>query len=380
MLEFITQYEAGLRLGVFAGILGLMAGAEALFPRKARTQGRGHRWVSNLLLVIIDSVVVRIVFPIVAVGTAIYANTQGWGVLNLIDLPFWLEILIAVIVLDLLIYIQHVASHHIPVLWALHKVHHADRDIDVTTGARFHPVEIILSMAYKMLMVIILGAPALAVIIFEIVLNACAMFNHSNVRLPLGFDRQLRRFIVTPDMHRVHHSVIMRETNSNFGFSLSVWDRLFRTYIAQPEKGHEGMTIGLSEYQHQMPSEDLLIFDVREPSEFMVSHIEGARRVPPDMTPEAFMARYHADLSNKTVIFYCSVGHRSSVMAARTQAGIRKQGALGVYNLEAGIFGWHNENRNLVRAGKPTDYVHPYNKVWQRFLKRDSLVRYTPVP
>ncbi len=130
----------------------------------------------------------------------------------------------------------------------------------------------------------------------------------------------------------------------------------------------------------QMPSEDLLIFDVREPSEFMVSHIEGARRVPPDMTPEAFMARYHADLSNKTVIFYCSVGHRSSVMAARTQAGIRKQGALGVYNLEAGIFGWHNENRNLVRAGKPTDYVHPYNKVWQRFLKRDSLVRYTPVP
>jgi len=254
MLEFITQYEAGLRLGVFVGILGLMAGAEALFPRKARTQGRGHRWVSNLLLVIIDSVVVRIVFPIVAVGTAIYANTQGWGVLNLIDLPFWLEILIAVIVLDLLIYIQHVASHHIPVLWALHKVHHADRDIDVTTGARFHPVEIILSMAYKMLMVIILGAPALAVIIFEIVLNACAMFNHSNVRLPLGFDRQLRRFIVTPDMHRVHHSVIMRETNSNFGFSLSVWDRLFRTYIAQPEKGHEGMTIGLSEYQHSGPS------------------------------------------------------------------------------------------------------------------------------
>ena len=254
MTDFILTYEGGLRLGVFAIILILMMGAEALFPRKKRVLGRAHRWSSNLLLVFIDGLFVRLLFPIVAVGAAAIAANKGWGVFNVVDLPIWLEIIIVIIILDMMIYWQHVASHHIPFLWALHKVHHSDRDIDVTTGARFHPIEIGLSMLYKMALVVILGAPVIAVILFELVLNGCAMFNHSNVRLPLGVDRVMRRFIVTPDMHRVHHSAVVAETNSNFGFSLSLWDRVFSSYTAQPSKGHDDMIIGLEDYQDAGPA------------------------------------------------------------------------------------------------------------------------------
>lgn len=254
MTDFILTHEASLRLGVFAAILLIMMAAEALFPRKKRAMGRGHRWTSNLLLIVIDGLFVRLLFPMVAVGVAVVASQKGWGLFNLTDLPIWLEITLAIIILDMLIYWQHVASHHIPFLWALHKVHHADRDIDVTTGSRFHPIEIGLSMLYKMALVALLGAPALAVIIFEIILNGCAMFNHSNVKLPLGFDRLFRRFLVTPDMHRVHHSTIMAETNSNYGFSLSIWDRLFGSYTAQPSEGHDGMVIGLEDYQSSGPA------------------------------------------------------------------------------------------------------------------------------
>ena len=254
MSDFILSHEASLRLGVFASILLIMMAAEALFPRKKRALPRAHRWTSNLLLIIIDGLFVRLLFPIVAVGVAAVSVQKGWGLFNLVDLPIWLEITLAILVLDMMIYWQHVASHHIPFLWALHKVHHADRDIDVTTGSRFHPIEIGLSMLYKMALVVLLGAPAIAVIIFEIILNACAMFNHSNVKFPLGFDRMLRRFIVTPDMHRVHHSTIVAETNSNYGFSLSLWDRLFRSYTAQPSQGHDGMIIGLKEYQNPGPA------------------------------------------------------------------------------------------------------------------------------
>lgn len=254
MSDFILTYEDSLRLGIFISILLVMMSAEALFPRKDRVLDRAHRWTSNLLLIVIDGLFVRLLFPIVAVGIAVIAAERNWGLFNMLDLPIWLEITLAIIILDMMIYWQHVASHHIPFLWALHKVHHADRDIDVTTGSRFHPIEIGLSMLYKMALVVILGAPVLAVIIFEIILNGCAMFNHSNVKLPLGFDRVLRRFIVTPDMHRVHHSTIVAETNSNYGFSLSLWDRIFSSYTAQPSKGHDGMVIGLEEYQDAGPA------------------------------------------------------------------------------------------------------------------------------
>ena len=254
MSDFILSHESALRLGVFFGVLIVMMMAEAAFPRKARALPRAHRWTSNLLLIAIDGLFVRLIFPIVAVGVAIIAAEKGWGLFNIFALPLWLEILLAIIVLDMMIYWQHVASHHIPFLWALHKVHHADRDIDVTTGSRFHPIEIGLSMGYKMLLVIVLGAPVIALIVFELILNGCAMFNHSNVRLPLSLDRVLRRFIVTPDMHRVHHSTAIDETNSNFGFSLSLWDRIFRSYTAQPALGHDAMVIGLEEHQNTGPA------------------------------------------------------------------------------------------------------------------------------
>jgi len=253
-MDFITQNEASMRMGVFITILAIMMAAEALMPRKARVQRRGGRWASNMLLVVIDSLVVRLLFPIAAVGAASYAAAQGWGLLNLIALPAWLSVLAAIIILDMMIYWQHVISHKWAPLWALHKVHHSDRDIDVTTALRFHPLEIVLSMGFKMALVLALGAPVMAVIVFEIILNGCAMFNHSNVRFGRGFDKALRAVMVTPDMHRVHHSIIERETNSNYGFSTSLWDRLFKSYIPQPAKGHDEMIIGLENYQDKSPA------------------------------------------------------------------------------------------------------------------------------
>lgn len=254
MTDFILSHEASLRLSVFVCILITMMAAEALFPRKDRVMARSRRWTSNLLLIVIDGLFVRLIFPVVAVGAALISADKGWGLLNLTELPIWAEIIIAIIILDMMIYWQHVASHHIPFLWAFHKVHHADRDIDVTTGSRFHPVEIGLSMLYKMALVVVIGAPVLAVIIFEIILNGCAMFNHSNVKLPRSVDKALRKIIVTPDMHRVHHSVRISETNSNYGFSLSLWDRVFKSYTPEPKGGHEAMTIGLGEHQNSGPA------------------------------------------------------------------------------------------------------------------------------
>ncbi|PWQ95668.1 sterol desaturase family protein [Leucothrix arctica] len=248
--------ENQLRLTIFIGVLALMATLEALFPKKERTQSRQSRWTTNLSLVVINSVVLRLLGPITAVLAAEYAHENGWGLLNLmpIELPFIVQIALGVALLDLAIYAQHVASHHIPVLWRFHKVHHADRDIDVTTGIRFHPIEAALSMVYKCGIILLLGPLALSVVIFEIVLNASAMFNHANMKLPKRFDAILRLFFVTPDMHRVHHSVIPAETNSNYGFFLPFWDRLFKTYIDQPSKGHDGMTIGLNQFQSDNPS------------------------------------------------------------------------------------------------------------------------------
>lgn len=250
MAEFVLAGEPILRLAAFAGVLILMAVWEAIAPRRIRAQSRLSRWPNNLGIVVLNTVAVRFLFPLTAVAAALEAAARGWGLLNLTTLPAGVEILLAVVVLDMAIYFQHRLFHAVPVLWRLHRMHHADLDLDVTTGARFHPLEILLSMAIKVAVVIALGAPAVAVVLFEILLNASSMFNHANLRLPLAVDGALRWLIVTPDVHRVHHSVIRAETDSNFGFSLSWWDRLFGTWRAQPEKGHDGMTIGLPVFRN----------------------------------------------------------------------------------------------------------------------------------
>lgn len=240
--------EVLIRLAVFLGLFALLALAEASAPRRARSQSRAARWRTNWALVLIDTLTLRLVavaVPLLAVGAAMDAEARSWGLFNALDWPVALEILACVLVLDWLIWAQHVVMHKMPVLWRLHRVHHADLDIDVTTAIRFHPVEIALSMGLKIGAVYALGAPALAVVIFEIVLNGMAMFNHSNIDLPARIDAALRAVVVTPDMHRVHHSVHRDEHDTNYGFSLSIWDRIFRTYRAQPRGGHLGMETGL---------------------------------------------------------------------------------------------------------------------------------------
>ena len=247
--EFITQQEVTIRLGFFFGIFAIMALWEIKAPRRTLIISRAIRWTNNLGLVFFNSLILRLVFPAAAVGVAAFAAENGWGLLNYFELSFPLAVVISVVAMDFVIYLQHVLVHAVPTLWRLHRVHHADLDYDVTTGARFHPIEIILSMLIKFATIVVLGPPLVAVVIFEVVLNAMAMFNHGNVRLPLGLDRVLRFIVVTPDMHRVHHSVEDNEANSNFGFNLSIWDRLFGTYIDQPRDGHEGMTIGIHQYR-----------------------------------------------------------------------------------------------------------------------------------
>ena len=247
--EFVMANEKAIRMGVFFGILGLMALWEILAPRRALTVSKAVRWVNNLGIVFFNSFLVWLIFPVLAVGMASFASNQGWGIFNYFELPFWLVVIASVVIMDSVIYLQHVMVHAVPALWRLHRVHHADLDFDVTTGARFHPLEIILSMLIKFATIAVLGPPVLAVVIFEVVLNGTAMFNHSNVRLPLGIDRVLRWFVVTPDMHRVHHSVEDDEANSNFGFNLPWWDRLFGTYRDQPRAGHQAMTIGIHKYR-----------------------------------------------------------------------------------------------------------------------------------
>lgn len=241
--------EPLVRLGAFSGVFILMALWELLAPRRPQAIGRRTRWPNNLGVVILDTLVVRVLFPAGAVGIAMLAQAKGWGLLNLLQQPGWIAVPLSVLVLDLAIYAQHVAFHSVPVLWRLHRMHHADLEFDVTTGLRFHPAEIVLSMLIKAAVVIALGAPPIAVLLFEVLLNATSMFSHGNVRLPGAMDRVLRWIVVTPEMHRVHHSILRRETNSNFGFNLPWWDRLFGTYRAQPEAGHERMTIGISHFR-----------------------------------------------------------------------------------------------------------------------------------
>jgi sterol desaturase/sphingolipid hydroxylase (fatty acid hydroxylase superfamily) len=233
-----------------------MAVWEMLAPRRVRKLARGTRWPSNIGVVVLDTILVRLAFPITAVGLALVAEARGWGLMQAVGLPAWAGVPLAVVALDLAIYLQHVLFHAVPALWRLHRMHHADLEIDVSTGARFHPIEILLSMGLKLGVIAALGTPAVAVLAFEVLLNATSMFNHSNVRMPLWLDRVLRWIVVTPDMHRVHHSAVARETNSNFGFNLPWWDRLFGTYRDQPAAGHEAMTIGVEQFRN--PAEQRL--------------------------------------------------------------------------------------------------------------------------
>ena len=247
----LLLHEPAIRLGFFFGVFAVMALWELLAPRRAPSVSKAWRWTNNLGIVFLNTALVRVVFPTTAVAVALAAGANRWGVLNHLALPEWLEIVTAVAALDFAIWLQHVMFHAVPALWRLHRVHHADLDYDVTTGARFHPIEILLSMLIKFAAILVLGPPAVAVLIFEVALNATSMFNHGNVRLPLALDRLLRLAVVTPDMHRVHHSIEDHETNSNFGFNLSLWDRLFGTYKAQPDAGHERMTIGIREHRDE---------------------------------------------------------------------------------------------------------------------------------
>ena len=273
--ETAIAAEPLIRLGCFLLVLLLVALWEVLAPRRPQAIGRARRWLNNFGLVVLNTVAVRLLFPLAGVGMAFLAQSKGWGLFNLVSLPTGLSLPAAIILLDLIIYGQHVIFHAVPILWRLHRMHHADLEFDVTTGLRFHPAEIVLSMALKLVAVAALGASPLAVLMFEVVLNATSLFNHGNVKLPLRLDRILRLLVVTPDMHRVHHSINWQETNSNFGFNVPWWDRLFGTYRAQPGLGHDRMTLGI----------DLF----RDPRELWLDRmlLQPLRGDPPDVTPRA---------------------------------------------------------------------------------------------
>jgi sterol desaturase/sphingolipid hydroxylase (fatty acid hydroxylase superfamily) len=245
----MLTHEATRRLGVFITVFGAMALWEAAAPRRVRSYSRLRRWPSNLAIVALNTALVRILLPATAVSLALAGERRAWGLLNNLPVPAWMAVVASVVLLDAAIYLQHVMFHAVPALWRVHRMHHTDLDFDVTTGARFHPVEIVLSMLIKFAAVVALGAPTLGVLIFEVLLNATSMFNHGNVRIPVRLDRYIRWLFVTPDMHRVHHSIVVNETNSNFGFNLPWWDRLLGTYRDQPAAGHQGMTIGIEQFR-----------------------------------------------------------------------------------------------------------------------------------
>ncbi|GIX13379.1 MAG: fatty acid hydroxylase [Paracoccaceae bacterium] len=269
--------EAVVRLSAFGAVFAAMALWELAAPRRRREIPRLIRWTNNLAVVALDTLLVRLAFPVTAVGLAMAVEGRGWGLIPALGLPHWAAVAAGIVALDLIIYLQHVLFHAVPALWRLHRMHHADTEIDVSTGLRFHPLEILISMAIKLGAVAALGPPAVAVLAFEVILNASAMFSHSNVRLPAGVDRILRLVIVTPDMHRVHHSADPRETDRNFGFNLSLWDRLMGTYLAQPARGHDGMTVGLARWRSRRDAwlDRMLLIPLQGP----------ARDPDPAMTP-----------------------------------------------------------------------------------------------
>ena len=245
------EHEAAIRLSIFLGVFLLVALAELVWPRRTLLASKGQRWFCNIIIVAIDSVTVRLVIPVMPLGMAEIATARGWGLFNILSLPPWLEIVTVILMFDLIIYLQHRSFHRIPFFWRFHRMHHTDLDLDVSSGNRFHPIEILFSLIIKLGAVAVLGAPAVAVVIFEVVLNASSLFNHGNLRIPVNVDNWLRLFVVTPDMHRVHHSIIPRETDSNFSFNFPWWDRMLNTYKDQPREGHLGMIIGLKEFRDE---------------------------------------------------------------------------------------------------------------------------------
>lgn len=257
MTDWLIAHEPIIRLSCFAGVLAAMAAWEQLAPKRRNVAARGGRWLSHLGVAAINVAAVRLLLPATAVALALVAERAGWGLLNRVALPDWAAVALGVVALDFVIYLQHVMFHAVPAFWRLHRVHHADLDFDVTTGIRFHPVEILLSMLIKYAAIVALGAPAVSVLVFEVLLNATSMFNHGNVRMPAALDRVLRWIVVTPDMHRVHHSRLPHETNSNFGFNLPWWDRLLGTYRDQPQAGHTAMRIGLEGWDDERRLERL---------------------------------------------------------------------------------------------------------------------------
>ncbi len=378
MQTFLLTHEPAIRLSFFAGTLVTMAALEALWPRRQRSVSRWLRWPNNLGVTFLNTVLARLLFPASAVAFALALEARGIGLLTWAGLPAPVNIIVGVILLDLAIYVQHVVLHMIPLLWRLHRMHHADLDFDVTTGSRFHPVEILLSMLFKLMLIAVFGAPAVAVLIFEIALNATSMFNHSNLAIPVAIDRMLRRFLVTPDMHRVHHSVIPRETNSNFGFNLPWWDRLFGTYRAQPELGHEAMQIGIEQFraprelwldrlliqplrnpvmswieadalQTALSSDDApVIVDVRGPDEFTgaLGHIGGAINLPVD----ALLADPQALKSymDHALTLVCKTDRRS----ARAANALEAAGFRHISVLRGGMEQWN-------AAGLPVERTLP---------------------
>ena len=254
----MLEQESTIRLTAFLSIFAIMAIFELVSPRLSRDEMMGafksKRWFTNLSMVVMSSLMLRLVFPAAAVGVALIVSDNGWGLFNLLGVPFIVAVVLAFIILDFAVWLEHLVSHKWPILWRIHRMHHADTGFDVTTALRFHPLEIVLSMVWKAVVIVLLGAPAIAVLVFEIVLNGMAMFNHANAKLPLWLDRILRKVVVTPDMHRVHHSAVPQETDSNYGFNFSFWDRLFGTYIAQPKAGHDDMIVGLNDYRGTMPA------------------------------------------------------------------------------------------------------------------------------
>lgn len=257
--------DAGIRLISFLAVFMLVACAELKWPRRVLLASKRHRWFCNIAIVAIDSICARLVLPLMPLGMAELSAAHGWGLCNLVGVPRCFEIVFSIVMLDLVIYLQHRSFHRVPLFWRFHKMHHTDLDLDVSSGNRFHPIEIIFSLIIKLAVVAALGAPAFAVLIFEVALNASSLFNHGNLRIPVKIDRWLRLLIVTPDMHRVHHSIIPRETDSNFGFNLPWWDRMLRSYRDQPQEGHSGMVIGLKEFrdEQQLGLGSLLILPFR---------------------------------------------------------------------------------------------------------------------
>lgn len=269
MGDFLLNHEPTIRLITFLTVLIGMMVWEVATPRRRQEIPKVLRWTNNLSLVVIDTAILRLAFPVLAVGLAGIAKINGWGLFNMIDLPLWVAVIFAIMLLDLATYVQHIVFHAVPGLWRLHRMHHADLEFDATTGLRFHPAEIVLSMTVKLALVLAIGAPAVAVLAFEVILNAASIFNHSNIAMSPAVDRVVRLFLVTPDMHRVHHSIEPRETNANFGFSVPWWDRLFGTYLAQPAKGHLEMKIGIEQFRsrRELWLDRMLVQPLREIAE-----------------------------------------------------------------------------------------------------------------